>query len=239
MLPFSILNDILAHVGWTVFYTDLLNNGAAKWNAALILSLLLSVLSLWPGCAILVKRWHDLTDGLDLCNVYYIRENILGRTLLGMDVHDARRALDDLCDQDFVNPDKIGVMGLSFGGTMTVWTSICDERIKAADVICYSDLFADFTMRCAQFCGSQITTGLYELCDVPDLQGLISPRPLLVEIGSNDNCFYIDSAMQCFHKVEAIYDAAGIRNHLDLDLFDGGHVWGGNKSIEFFRRWLS
>jgi uncharacterized membrane protein YhaH (DUF805 family) len=59
LLPFSILNGILSYVGSTVFATDLANSGAAKWNVAMILSLLLTVLSLWPGCAILVKRWHD------------------------------------------------------------------------------------------------------------------------------------------------------------------------------------
>src|SRR5205814_2790836 len=73
---------------------------------------------------------------------------------------------------------------------------------------------------------------------VPDLQGLIAPRPLLVEIGSYDECFKLDSAMSCFREVEKIYDAAGVREHLELDLFEGGHRWGGNKSFEFFRKWL-
>ena len=174
----------------------------------------------------------------DLCNLHYLRASILGMSVLGMDVNDGMCALDYLCAQDFVDADRIGVMGLSFGGTMTTWMSICDPRIKAADIICYSDRFADFGMRDVNFCGSQITGGLYELCDVPDLQGLIAPRPLLVEIGSFDECFKVDSAMSCFREVEKIFDAAGVRDRLELDLFEGGHQWGGNKSVEFFRRWL-
>src|SRR3954447_8636393 len=174
----------------------------------------------------------------DLCNLHYLRAGILGMTVLGMDVHDGMCALDYLCQQDFVDPTRIGAMGLSFGGTMTTWLSICDPRVKAADVICYSDRFADFGMRDANFCGSQITPGLYELCDVPDLQGLIAPRPLLVEIGSFDECFKVDSAMSCFREVEKIYTARGVRERLELDLFEGGHRWGGNKSVEFFRKHL-
>jgi dienelactone hydrolase len=174
----------------------------------------------------------------DLCNVHYLRATVLGGTVLGMDVHDGICALDYLCQQDFVDPQRIGAMGLSFGGTMTIWMAICDARIKAANVICYSDRFADFGMRDVNFCGSQITPGLYELCDVPDLQGLIAPRPLLVEIGAYDECFKVDSAMSCFREVEKIYEAAAVRDRLELDLFEGGHRWGGNLSLQFFRRWL-
>ena len=170
----------------------------------------------------------------DLCNMHYLRATVLGTTVLGMDVHDGMRALDYLCQQDFVDVDRIGVMGLSFGGCMATWMAICDPRIKAADIICYSDRFADFGMRDVNFCGSQITPGLYELCDVPDLHGLIAPRPLLVEIGSYDECFKLDSAMSCYKEVEKIYEAAGARDRLVLDLFEGGHRWGGNKSQEFF-----
>ena len=187
-------------------------------------------------------NWSDVdlqnAHKRDLCNLHYLRASILGTTVLGMDVHDGMCALDYLCQQDFIDPQRIGVMGLSFGGTMTTWMSICDPRVKAADIICYSDRFADFGMRDVNFCGSQVTPGLYELCDVPDLHGLIAPRPLLVEIGVYDECFKLDSAMSCFHEVEKIFDAAGVRDRLELDLFEGGHAWGGNKSIAFFRRWL-
>ena len=182
---------------------------------------------------------HDVTAGWrDLCNVHYLRATMLGQTVLGMDVHDGMAALDYLCEQPFVDPDRLGVMGLSFGGTMTTWLSICDERLKAADIICYSDRFADFAMRRGNTCGSQITPGLFELCDMPDLQGLTAPRPLLVEIGTSDICFAVDSAMSCYHEVEKIYAAAGVPDRLELDLFDGGHRWGANKSFDFFGKYL-
>ena len=176
--------------------------------------------------------------GRDLCNQHYLRASILGMTVLGMDVHDARCALDYLCQQPFVDADRIGVMGLSFGGVMATWMPLVDDRVKAANVICYSDRFADFGLRDVNFCGSQITPGLYALCDVPDLQGLIAPKPLLVEIGSYDACFKVESAMSCYREVEKIYTAAGVSDRLELDLFEGGHRWGGNKSVEFFRKHL-
>lgn len=176
--------------------------------------------------------------GRDLCNQHYLRASVLGMTVLGMDLHDACCALDYLCQQPFVDRERVGVMGLSLGGVMATWMAIVDERIKAADVICYSDRFADFGMRDVNFCGSQITPGLYALCDVPDLHGLIAPKPLLVEIGAYDGCFKVESAMSCYHEVKTIYSAAGVSDRLELDLFEGGHRWGANKSLEFFRKHL-
>ena len=162
----------------------------------------------------------------------------MGMTVLGMNVNDGSCAIDYLCSQDFVDADNIGVMGLSFGGTMTTWMSLCDDRIKATDIICYSDRFADFGMRDTNFCGSQLAPGLYDICDLPDLQGLIAPRPLLVEIGVYDDCFRVESAMSCYREVEKIYSAAKAADKLQLDLFEGGHSWGANKSFDFFNKYL-
>jgi dienelactone hydrolase len=175
----------------------------------------------------------------DQCNLHQIRAQILGRSMLGMNIHDGKCALDYLAQLPYVNRERLGVMGLSLGGTMTTWMAVCDPRIKAADIICYSDRFADFAIRDVNFCGSQITQGLYAMCDVPDLQGLIAPRPLLVEIGTHDGCFRIESAMSCYRELEKIYRAAGASEKLELDLFPGGHVWGGNKSVAFFRKHLA
>lgn len=182
----------------------------------------------------------DLAHGRrDPCNLHFLRATVLGRTLLGMDVHDGMRALDYLCEQDFVDAGRIGTIGRSFGGTMATWMSICDERIRAADVVCYSDRFAAFGMRDVNFCGSQIVPGLFALCDLPDLHGLIAPRPLLVEIGVHDECFRVDDALSCYREVERIYEAAGCRETLELDLFEGGHAWSGRKTRAFFARHLS
>ena len=99
------------------------------------------------------------------------------------------------------------------------------------DVLCFYD---DAGMQS----GMQIAPGLYKLVDLPDLQGLLAPRPLLIDIGANDSCFKVDTAMACFKKLEKIYAAAKASKNLQLDLFPGEHGWGANKSKEFFSRHL-
>ncbi len=69
-------------------------------------------------------------------------------------------------------------------------------------------------------------------------KGLIAPRPLLIDIGVNDSCFKIDTAMKCYNQLSKIYQAAGAEDCLELDLHTGEHRWGANKSEEFFTKHL-
>jgi hypothetical protein len=129
-------------------------------------------------------------------------------------------------------------MGLSGGGTATTWSYFCDERFGAAEIICYCDQWAAFGMRDLNYCGMQVAPGLYQLVDVPDLQGLLAPKPLLMDIGLRDQCFRLETALPAFRQVERIYQAAGAADRLELDLHPNDHGWGGNKSVAFFRKHL-
>ncbi len=174
--------------------------------------------------------------GRDWCNLYYLNATMLGTTSLAINLSRGRAATDFICSLPGIDATKLGVMGLSGGGTMSLWTALTDERIKAAEVICYSGLWADFGIRDINYCGMQVAPGLYNLVDLPDLQGLLAPRPLLIDIGIQDKCFDVDSAMQCYKKVKSIYKVAGASEGLEDDIFNGPHSWGGNKSAGFFRK---
>ena len=174
----------------------------------------------------------------DWCNLYYLQATMLGMTPLGINLAHGRALTDFVSSLPFVDAARLGVMGLSGGGTMTLWTALTDERFAATEIICYSDIFADFAFRDLNFCGSQITPGLYSLVDVADLQGLLAPRPLLVDIGAFDECFRLDSAIACYNRVAEIYRCADADDMLELDLFPGGHGWGGSTSVAFFSRHL-
>ncbi len=176
--------------------------------------------------------------GRDWCNLYYLHATMLGMTSISINVTHGMAATDFACTFPCVDPERLGVMGLSGGGTMTLWSTLCDERFKATEIVCYSDLWAIFGIRDLNYCGMQVAPGLFKLVDLPDVQGLIAPRPLLIDIGVYDTCFNVDSAMECYRQVEKIYGAAGIPERLELDLFPHEHAWGGNKSVAFFSKHL-
>ena len=185
------------------------------------------------------KPNHHAHPGRDWCNLYYLHATMLGMTSLGINLAHGRAAIDFVTALPEVDESKIGIMGLSGGGTMALWMSLFDQRIKATEIICYSDLWAHFGIRDLNYCGMQIAPGLFKLVDVPDLQGLLAPQPLLINIGANDSCFKIDTAIQCFRKLETIYAAAEASDRLQLDLHPGGHAWGGNYSQQFFEKFLN
>lgn len=183
-------------------------------------------------------NFHSHAEGRDWCNLYYLTATMLGMTNLSINLAHLRVVMDFVSTLPEVNPEALGVMGSSGGGTMALWITLLDERIKATEIICYSSLFAEFGYRELNFCGMQVTPGLFDLVDVPELQGLIAPRPLLVDIGTRDECFRMESATECFRRVESIYKAAGVADRLELDLHPGGHAWGGNKTRAFFQKYL-
>lgn len=176
----------------------------------------------------------------DPCNVYYLCATLLGTTPMAINLRDARAATDFVCGQSFVDQHNLGVMGLSYGGTMTTWLTLDDARYKAADIICYAGPFEEVAFHTYNVCGSQVTPGLFALVDTFDLQGLIAPRPVLVELGIHDQCFNIEHTLGSHYKpLEKIYQAAGAGDQLELDLFAGDHGWGDNKSEAFFRKHLN
>lgn len=181
---------------------------------------------------------NKLGEARDWCNLYFLNATLLGMTNLSLNVGFCQVMTDFVCTLDEVDEDRLGVMGLSGGGAMTLWVSLIDERFKASEIICYSSIFANYGIRDLNTCGMQTTPNIFKYVDVPDLQGLIAPKPLLVDIGLYDQCFEMDSALECFQKVEKIFESAGVRDKLEIDLFPGGHAWGGNKSVEFFGKYL-
>jgi len=176
--------------------------------------------------------------GQDWCHLLYLHATMFGTTSIAINVQLGRMATDFVCTLPEIDGARLGVMGLSGGGTATTWSYLCDERFRAAEIICYCDQWAAFGMRDVNYCGMQVAPGLYKLVDLPDLQGLLAPKPLLMDIGLRDQCFLIDTALPAYRQVEHIYQAASAADKLELDLHPNDHGWGGNKSMAFFQKHL-
>lgn len=174
----------------------------------------------------------------DGCNVAYMANGYFGFQYLNLQIWDARRCLDVLQSLPQVNPKSLGMIGCSFGGTMTTYTSALDERIKACVIVCYLSTLAGAFKQNGNFCGAQYMHGLGRIGDIPDVASLIAPRPMLAEIGEQDMCFLVDDAMRAYRRVKACYKAAGAADMCDVDRFPGGHEFSGRKAFAWFDRWL-
>jgi predicted esterase len=176
--------------------------------------------------------------GRDKCNVHFIRGAMLGVFTLTLNIWDMKCCVDYLETRAEVNPERIGMMGLSQGGTMTTFATAAEPRIKAADIMGYLNPWERFAINNANFCGSQMVPGIFKWFDTHDIAGLICPRPLLIEMGIHDTCFDIESQLKGFAALEPIYEAAGAREDLWHDIHPGEHGFAGNKAFEFFGRYL-
>lgn len=178
----------------------------------------------------------DPFPGRDACNVNFIKGALLGLYTLTLNIWDIRCCIDYLETRSEVDANRIGMMGLSQGGTMTAFAAAVDRRIKAADIIGYVNSWEGFAIDRANFCGSQMTPEIFKYFDVKDIAGLIAPRPLLMEMGIYDSCFYIHDLLQGYNGVEQIYSAAEAKDRLWKDVGPAAHAFLGNKAFDFFKQ---
>ncbi|MFH0796276.1 MAG: alpha/beta hydrolase family protein [Candidatus Omnitrophota bacterium] len=180
----------------------------------------------------------DPFPGRDPCNVNFIKGALLGIYTLTLNIWDMMCCVDYLETRPEVDKNRIGMMGLSQGGTMTTFATAAEPRIKAADIIGYAGPWREFGIKRANFCGSQIVPGIHRYFDTDDIQGLIAPRPLLLEMGIYDNCFFIQHMLQGYQGVKNIYRSAGVEDRLWADIYPGPHAFAGKKAFEFFKKYL-
>lgn len=164
-------------------------------------------LTISPDLRVFGERSDGQTPfpGRDKCNVNFIKGAMLGIWTLTLNIWDMKCCIDYLETRPEVDSDRIGMMGLSQGGTMTTFVSAVEPRIKAADIIDYVSPWYEFAIRRANFCGSQIVPYVYKYFDTDDIAGLIAPRPLLLEMGIYDTCFYLQEMLAGYEGIKKIY----------------------------------
>lgn len=180
----------------------------------------------------------NLYPGRDSCNVHFIRGLLMGIPLIALNIWDVMKTIDYVSSRSDVDPDRIGAVGLSFGGTMVLHSAGLDPRIKAAGISCAMTTYEEYAIRNGNFCGSQFIPGIYRYADLPDLAGLIAPRPLLIENGIYDDGFPIEASIAAHERLRHIYRSASAEDRLAIDIFEGAHEFSGREAFDFFNKWL-
>lgn len=161
---------------------------------------------------------------------YRLTMNLLmmGKTLAGQRIFELRRAIDYLVTREDVAGERIGCMGLSGGGLLAAFTSALDERIQAVVISGYANTFKGSVLNTSH-CTDNYIPGILPYAEMPDLIGLIAPRPLFIESGRKDHVFPLDSALEAISQLKIIYGAIGATDALETDIFPGEHeIWGKN-----------
>lgn len=150
-----------------------------------------------------------------------------GTSILAVEIYKIHRALDLLTARDDVDPQRIGMMGLSYGGCYTIYTTALEPRIKAAVSSCYFNARENHAWSDWSYFNM-----LNEFAD-PEIVALICPRPLMIEVGIRDELFTIDGARQAAPAARAHYEHLGIADRFHFIEFDGGHEFRGDTAYDF------
>jgi predicted esterase len=75
--------------------------------------------------------------------------------------------------------------------------------------------------------------------ELPELMGLIAPRPLFLESGDEDPIFPADGFNKAVRELQSIYGREGVQDRLAFDLFPGAHEISGRKSFDWLKQALS
>jgi dienelactone hydrolase len=173
------------------------------------------------------------------CDTNLVHAVMAGWNPLAQNVWDLQRCLDVLAGHPLVDPGRLGMVGLSFGGTVTLFTSAVDARVAAAVVSGYFSSWAESHKMPWNMCGSQVAHGMLGRLEHEDLGALIAPRPLLIETGTEDPLFPLAAATESVRRTRLVYEQQDAGERLVHDVFDGEHQWHGARALPFLNRWLA
>jgi dienelactone hydrolase len=175
----------------------------------------------------------DVARGEFDCDWNLVCAIAAGTQPLAQNLWDLARSLDVLAAHPLVDPGRLGVVGWSYGGTLSLLLAATDERVRAAVVSCFFSSWQAAHRVPWNLCGSQVLLGMLGTLEHADLAALVAPRALLVESATDDDLFPVDVARREMAEVRHVYESLGAGERLVHDVFDGPHRFHGGQVAPF------
>ena len=156
-----------------------------------------------------------------------------------------QQTLNWLAGQSFVDAERIGFYGLSYGGKTAMRVPPLLEGYALC--ICSGDFnegVGKMTSVASKFSFMfDDSYDLYEfnsanLINYAELANLMVPRPFMVERGHSDGTGVDEWVAFEYAKVKRFYGQLGIADRTAIEYFDGGHTIHGKGTFDFLRRHL-
>ena len=142
-----------------------------------------------------------------------------GETFIRLAINDARVALALLRNTPGVDPERIGMAGLSVGSFITLVTSVVETDVRATVL---SNLFLPFEILFTEKHHScQHLHGLEELGAIHELAATILPRPLQVHWGEDDVFYAPHHGDEATADLEGLASELGYAEQLDVHVSPG------------------
>ncbi|OGV57582.1 MAG: hypothetical protein A2283_07945 [Lentisphaerae bacterium RIFOXYA12_FULL_48_11] len=140
-----------------------------------------------------------------------------GYSPAGIEVWAAMRAADYLQSRPEVDAERLGITGLSGGGTISWFTGAADPRFKVIVPCCQTgNMYQHIRDRTIDgHCDCTYWVNTYGW-DFPDLASLIAPRALLVGAATEDVLFRPYAFRDLIHRARQLFILYGCEEKIDL-----------------------
>ena len=152
----------------------------------------------------------------------------VGRTFWGMLLRDDLMALDYLASRPEVDPDRIGVTGMSMGATRSWWLMALDERLKTGVAIACLTRYQKMIERGAihEHDIGYFVPNMLNHFDSEAVVALIAPRPVLFQTGDQDNGSPVDGIHAIESAVRPVFRLYGKEDAFQSLIYPGqAHVY--------------
>jgi len=179
----------------------------------------------------------------------YLRQqrkaNPLKLSLGAIIIHQHRQILRFLKALPFVDPERIGLHGLSYGGwTASRIPSVLEDYTCSICSACFNDWVRKIVDVTSPM--SYMYNPAYEMAEWnagqtfnnAEMACLMVPRPFMVERGSDDGVSHDSWVLGEYAKVRLFYNKLCIGHRTEIEVFDGGHIINGQGSFKFLHKWL-
>ncbi len=157
---------------------------------------------------------------------------LFGQTMIGWRVYDVMRTIDYIATRGDLDAARVGCMGISGGGTCTVFSAALEPRLRLALVSGYLNTFRA-SIGSLSHCIDNYVPGILNWAEMHDVAGLMAPRPLFIESGEKDNIFPIQASIESFQRVKEIYGVFGAGDRVEQEVFPNAHSFWGRRGIPF------
>jgi len=188
-----------------------------------------------------ITGWRGRTEGEESERFGAMKEFLYGRTLQGIMVWDAMRAVDYLIEYENVDEKRIGAIGHSMGGQWTLYLAAVDTRIAAAVSSCGFASHRSLLEHKIIHNFAAYIPGILKYMDVPDVLCLVAPRAFMIIAGKKDPIFPLEGVVEVYKKARKIYGEMNAEHKLKLSVFNTGHEFNKdmrNRAYMWLDKWL-
>jgi dienelactone hydrolase len=175
----------------------------------------------------------------DIRNRIDERMRLVGTSLTAVEIAKITRSLDVILKRPEVDPGRVAMVGLSYGGYYALVTPAVDTRIKVAVCSCYYGVQEGRYERDELSVPSDFKfKDRFTLFRDSELAALICPRALQIQAGSKDGVDHREPGKLLAPLSEAYYKKLGIPERFHHFVFEGGHEFHDESAWEFVKKHL-